>query len=257
MIEATKFCKSYGGQVAVQSLSFIVPAGEILGLVGPNGAGKTTTLRGLAGILQPTSGALRIAGFDLKKQPIEAKRRLAFIPDVPHLFDSLTVWEHLELTARIYELDDWKDAAKSLLCEFELDAAAGKLANQLSLCMSQKLMMCSALLHKPQALLLDEPLTGLDPRGIRTLFSALKPRAADGAAVMLSTHLLGQIGDLCDRFLIVKAGGLLFDGSKADIQARLPSLKEDASLEEIFFQATEGAEAAPSDKLAQPPAANR
>lgn len=245
MIEAEEFSKSYEGHPAVQSLSFTVQSGEILGLVGPNGAGKTTTLRALAGVLQPTAGTLRIAGFDIKAEPIEAKKRLAFIPDIPHLFDSLTVWEHLELTARIYELDEWKEAGEKLLIEFEIDCAAKKMADQLSLGMSQKVMMCCALLHHPQVLLLDEPLTGLDPRGIRTLFSALQKCAANGASVMLSTHLLGQIGDLCDRLLIVKSGRRLFDGTKADIQARLPLLKEDASLEEIFFHATEGGDPEP------------
>jgi ABC-2 type transport system ATP-binding protein len=239
MIKVKNFSKSYEGQEAVNSLSFAVEAGEILGLIGPNGAGKTTTLRTLAGILQPSSGVLSIAGYDLAAKPIEAKRQLAFVPDIPRLFDSLTIREHLELTARIYRLDNWQERAERLLAEFEIDAVAGKTASQLSLGMSQKAMMCCALLHQPQALLLDEPLTGLDPRGIRTLLGALRTSAENGAAVILSTHLLGQIGDFCDRLLIVKEGRCLLEGTMAEIQAVLPASKKNASLEEIFFHTTE------------------
>ena len=240
MIRVERFSKTYGDQCAVDGLSFEVATGQILGLVGPNGSGKTTTLRALAGVLQPTSGKLQVAGHDVQDEALEAKRRLAFIPDVPHLFEHLTVWEHLEFTARVYGTRPWRDTAEELLREFELDAQRDKSADQLSLGMSQKVVVCCALLHQPAVLLLDEPLTGLDPRGIRTLYRALRARAAAGASVVLSTHLLGQIGDLCDRFLILKSGRRVLYGSQADIQASLPTLAGDASLEEIFFEATEG-----------------
>jgi len=240
MIQVESFSKTYGDQCAVDDLSFDVAAGSILGLVGPNGAGKTTTLRALAGILQPSSGALRVAGHDVVAEPLEAKKKLAFIPDVPHLFDNLTIWEHLEFTARIYQRSDWQNASEALLTEFELENQHEKMADQLSLGMSQKVVMCCAMLHEPKVLLVDEPFTGLDPRGIRTLYRALERRARGGAAVLLSTHLLGQIGDLCDRFLILKDGQRIVYGSRTDIRASLPTLKRDASLEEIFFEATEG-----------------
>jgi len=240
MIRVEHFSKEYGGDKAVDDLNFEVDVGRILGLVGPNGAGKTTTLRSLAGILPPTHGTLVVAGHDVVAEPIEAKRKLAFIPDVPHLFEHLTVWEHLDFSARVYELTNWQSAAQALLAEFELEGQEGKLADQLSLGMSQKVVMCCALLHDPEVLLLDEPLTGLDPRGIRTLYRALRRRADAGASVVLSTHLLGQIGDLCDRFLILKEGRRLVYGSQEDLRVRLPALEGDASLEEIFFEATEG-----------------
>ena len=242
MIQVENFSKSYEKIPAVDDLSFEVAGGSILGLVGPNGSGKTTTLRVLAGVLPTSSGTLRVAGYDVAAAPLEAKRRLAFIPDVPHLFENLTVWEHLEFTARVYRLQEevWQRAAEELLAEFELLDQRQKMADQLSLGMSQKVVMCCALLHDPEVLLLDEPLTGLDPRGIRTLYRALAQRARDGASVVLSTHLLGQIGDLCDRFLILKEGRRIAYGSRSDIHTSLPSLEGGASLEEIFFEATEG-----------------
>jgi ABC-2 type transport system ATP-binding protein len=244
MIQVENFSKSYDNNRAVDELNFDVASGSILGLVGPNGSGKTTTLRVLAGVLAPSSGNLRVAGHDIASAPLEAKRRLAFIPDVPHLFENLTVWEHLEFTARVYQMqmrgNNWQQAADELLSEFELGDQRDKMADQLSLGMCQKVVMCCALLHEPDVLLLDEPLTGLDPRGIRTLYSALRQRADNGASIVLSTHLLGQIGELCDRFLILKEGQRIAYGSRADLHTSLPTLVGDASLEEIFFEATEG-----------------
>ena len=240
MIQVDGYCKLYGDQLAVSDLSFTVGAGEILGLVGPNGAGKTTTLRAIAGILSPSKGSLSVAGFDLAKQPIEAKKRLAMLPDDPSLFESLTAWEHLEFTAHVYDVADWQPKASELVARLELTDHLDKMADELSHGMRQKVAVACALLHDPVALLLDEPLTGLDPRGIRTLFSALAERARAGAAVILSTHLLQEIEDFCTKFLILRTGKRLFYGSKEEIRAELATLKADASLEEIFFAATEG-----------------
>jgi ABC-2 type transport system ATP-binding protein len=218
MIEVRGFSKVYEQQLAVDDLHFEVGPGEILGLVGPNGAGKTTTLTALAGILPPTSGVLSIAGFDVVKQPIEAKRHLSIIPDQPNLFEGLTVWEHLEFTAKVYGLRDWRARADELLAEVELTEQGDKLGDQLSHGMRQKVVLCCALLHEPRALLLDEPLSGLDPHGIRSLYRGLERRAADGAAVILSSHLLGQIEGFCTRFLILREGRRLFYGSKDEIR---------------------------------------
>lgn len=239
MIRVEGLSKNYDNTLAVDDLSFEVAGGDILGLVGPNGAGKTTTLRAIAGILPPTSGQLRIGEFDVVANPIEAKQRLAIIPDTANLFESLTVLEHLELTARIYQVGDWREKADRLLEEMEILEHQDKLADELSHGMRQKVSVCCAFLHEPLALLLDEPLTGLDPRGIRTLYNGLLRRAESGAAIILSTHLLGQIESLCNRFLILRRGRRLFYGSKQDIRAELPTLQDNASLEEIFFEATE------------------
>ena len=232
--------KVYGERQAVDGLTFTVEPGDILGMVGPNGAGKTTTMRCVAGVLPPTSGRVRVAGFDVAEQPIEAKRRLAIVPDDPNLFTGLTVWEHLRFTADVYGVEGWKTRADRLLEELQMTERGDSLAEELSRGMRQKVAVACALLHEPSALLLDEPLTGLDPRGIRTLYDALRRRAAEGAGVLLSSHLLGQIEGLCTRFLIVGEGRRLFLGSKQEIRAELGELREEASLEEIFFQATEG-----------------
>ena len=253
MILVRNYSKAYGERQAVDDLSFVVEGGTILGLVGPPGAGKPTTLRSLAGILAPSSGTLVIAGHDIARKPIEAKRRLALVPDDPSLFSSLTVREHLEFVARIYDVDSWQDRAAVWVERLELTEHEKKLADELSRGMRQKVAVACALLHNPDVLLLDEPLTGLDPRGIRTVYDALRQRAADGAAVILSSHLLGQIEPLCGRFLILRRGKKLVEGSKEEILDRLGSLQDDASLEEIFFEATEGAEGPPRGDEAREP----
>ena len=241
MIEVRDLIKRYEGRIAVDRLSFTVRGGEILGLVGPNGAGKTTTLRAVAGIHPPSSGTVRIAGYDVERQPIEAKRHLGLIPDEPQLFGTLSVWEHLDFTARVYGVRDWHATAEALLAELELTDRRDSLADELSRGMRQKVAVACALLHQPQALLLDEPLTGLDPRGIRTLYGLLRRRAAEGAAVMLSSHLLGQIEGLCTSFLVVRQGRLLFHGTRDELRARYAEeVGAEATLEDIFFHLTEG-----------------
>ena len=239
MIAVDALVKDYGDRRAVSELSFRAGRGEILGMVGPNGAGKTTTLRTLAGILAPSSGRIAIAGRDLAEDPLEAKRRLAFLPDEPALFQSLSVWEHLEFSAELYEVAGWQERAGDLLRELELDERRRSPSSELSRGMRQKVALACALLHEPDALLLDEPLAGLDPRGIRSFYGAVERQARAGSAVVLSSHLLGQIEGLCNRFLILHHGARLFYGSKSEIATQLPQLRSDASLEEIFFQATE------------------
>ncbi len=190
MIVVEGLRKIYGAVAAVQDLSFRIEPGEIVGLVGPNGAGKTTTLRMLAGIVTPTAGAVAIAGYDMARQPVEAKRRLAFVPDEPDLFDHLTVEEHLGFTARLYQIPEPGPRAAQLLAELELQDRRRAFPSELSRGMRQKLAMACALLHHPAVLLLDEPLTGLDPVGIRRMKDTIAARAAAGTAVLLSSHLL-------------------------------------------------------------------
>src|SRR5262249_53074353 len=155
---------------------FRVDPGTILGLVGPNGAGKTTTLRALAGILTPTRGQLLIAGHDLATDPIRAKAELAYIPDDPRLFEQLTVWEHLRFMAAAYHVSDWQPGGEDLLRQFELTEKRDALCSDLSRGMRQKVAICCGYLHDPKAILLDEPLTGLDPYGIRTMKDSVRHR---------------------------------------------------------------------------------
>jgi ABC-2 type transport system ATP-binding protein len=247
MIEVEQLTKRYGDRVAVDGVSFAVAGGEIVGLVGPNGAGKTTTLRAVAGIHPPSAGRVRIAGWDVERTPVEAKRRLALIPDEPQLFASLTLWEHLDFTARVYGVAGWEAPAMALLEELEIADRRDSLADELSRGMRQKAAIACALLHDPAALLLDEPLTGLDPRGIRTLYEMLRQRAAGGTAVVLSSHLLGQIEGLCTGFVVLREGRLLFRGSRDELMARFGGGEAGGdTLEEVFFHLTEAPVAAES-----------
>jgi len=239
MIEVDGLVKLYGAVRAVDGLSFRAERGEILGLVGPNGAGKTTTLRCLTGIVPPTAGRVAVEGFDLHRQPIEAKRRLAFVPDEPRLFDYLTARDHLSVTARLYGVADGEERATALLEEFELADRATAFPSELSRGMKQKLMVALALLHRPTVLVLDEPLTGLDPAAMRRMKDRIRRTAAEGAAVILSSHMLHLVEELCRSIVILARGKKLLEGSLAEIRRALPDVEVDADLEEIFIRATE------------------
>jgi ABC-2 type transport system ATP-binding protein len=226
--------KLYGDFPAVQGLSFQVGPGEVLGLVGPNGAGKTTTIRSIAGIIIPSSGRIRIAGHDLGEDPVSAKAALAFIPDEPHLFEYLTVEEHLRFVARLYRLGEVADRIPGLLAELDLSEKRTALPGELSRGMKQKLAIACGLLHDPKALLLDEPLTGLDPVGIRRMKSTIMRRAAGGAAVILSSHLLHLVEEICTRVLVMQRGRVVAFGTIAEILAGRPELRSQ-KLEDVFL----------------------
>ncbi len=241
-IVVTDFHKIYDQTVAVAGLSFRVEPGEILGLVGPNGAGKTTTMRALAGILEPSSGHLAVAGHDLKADPVAAKGALAYVPDDPHLFDALTIWEHFQFVAAAYRKRDWKPAAEVLLAEFQLVEKRDAPCSDLSRGMRQKVAICCGYLHDPAVIMLDEPLTGLDPRGIRTMQDSIRRRAAEGAAVMVSSHLLSLVEDLCTSILLMARGRKLLQGDLADLRREATEGGRAESLEDLFFRLTEAPE---------------
>ena len=220
MLEVNGLAKSFRTQVAVAGLSFRVPAGEVVGLVGANGAGKTTTLLILAGALKPDAGQVTVAGHDLATQPLEAKRLLGFVPDEPELFDYLTVEEHLRFMARLYGVVDIDRRLPALLAELELTDRRRSLPGELSRGMRQKLALGCAFIHDPQVLLLDEPLTGLDPVGIRRMKDAVRSKAAGGTAVLLSSHQLDVVRELCTRVIVLGHGKELAQGSPAEIAAR-------------------------------------
>jgi len=240
LIEVVDYHKTYRDLTAVAGLTFEVRGGAILGLVGPNGAGKTTTLRALAGIIPPTRGKLVVAGHDIVVEPIAAKRQLAYVPDDPKLFDTLTVWEHLEFIASAYRLGDFEPKAAQYLELFELSEKRDTIAQELSRGMRQKVAIACAYLHDPRAILFDEPLTGLDPHAIRTLKRSIVERASAGAAIIISSHLLSLVEDLCSDLLILQKGRALFCGPVEQARERFGSLGQDASLEEVFFRAIEG-----------------
>ena len=238
VIEIRGLVKSYGHTRAVDGLSLSVARGEILGLVGPNGAGKTTTLRCLAGIIPPTEGTIRLAGHDLADEPVAARRVLAFVADEPHLFEYLTVLDHLLLFARLYGLRDGAARARELLQEQELWQRRHAFPGELSRGMKQKLLIACALLHEPDVLVLDEPLTGLDPAAMRRTKRTIRATAARGAAVIVSSHMLHLVEEICDRVFIIDHGRRLLEGTLEEIRRGLPELGERADLEEIFLRAT-------------------
>ncbi|HEY3967929.1 MAG TPA: ABC transporter ATP-binding protein [Planctomycetaceae bacterium] len=250
MIEVVDYHKTYRDTVAVAGLSFRVEAGQILGLVGPNGAGKTTTMRAIAGIIPATRGRLSVAGYDVAVDPVAAKQRFAYIPDDPKLFDALTVDEHLAFIAAAYQVTDAPEKSERLLAQFELAEKRDALAQELSRGMRQKVAVCCGYLHDPVAILFDEPLTGLDPRGIRTLKQSIRDRAQGGAAIMISSHLLSLVEDLCTHLLILERGRSRYCGPVAEARTAFSSLSAEASLEEIFFHVTEGG--APVPRVDQP-----
>ena len=238
MIRVDNYTKTYNDFVAVRDLTFSVAPGEILGLIGPNGAGKTTTLRVLSGIIPPGSGTLSVAGHDIVNEPIAAKQLLGYIPDDPRLFDTLTVWEHLEFIAAAYGVHDYKAAAGSLLQFFSLDSKRDHVVHGLSRGMRQKLAIACAYLHEPKVILFDEPLTGLDPAGIRAIKDSMRERARQGAAIIISSHLLGLVETLCTHLLVLNHGQAQCFGRMDDVLRTFDEAKDDTTLEDVFFSIT-------------------
>ncbi len=238
MIEVEGLTKLYEEFMAVSELSFTVRPGAVMGLVGPNGAGKTSTLRCISGIIPATRGAVRICGHDLAREPIAAKRQLAFFPDEPRLFDYLTVQQHLAFTARIYQVAHYQDIARPLLEELEIADKSNLLPGELSRGMKQKLAIACGLLHSPKVIFFDEPLTGLDPLGIRRMKDSILRRAREGAAIIISSHLLHLLEEVCSHVLILKSGKKVIDGTLEEIRNRFSEQAGGLNLEEVFFRAT-------------------
>ncbi len=257
MIEAEALTKLYDKFVAVDHLSLTVRPGEVLGLVGQNGAGKTTTLRCLAGIIPPTSGSVRLASHPLATEPIAAKRELAFFSDEPRLFDYLTVEQHLAFVARIYQVADYRERARPLLEELEMADKTGVLPAELSRGMKQKLAIACGLIHAPSVILFDEPLTGLDPIGIRRMKATILRRAREGASIIISSHLLPLLEEVCSHVLILHNGRKVAGGTLAEIVGQFHdplATGAPPDLEEIFFRATTGQGSLPDAmSKAEPP----
>jgi ABC-2 type transport system ATP-binding protein len=232
MITVTGLTKAFGTTVAVDHVDLEVQPHEIVGLVGVNGAGKTTLLRMLAGILQSDAGSIGIAGHPMTTDGMEARAKLAFVPDTPMLFEQLTVYEHMLFMGRLYGVSDFESRLDALLEEFELADRKHSTASSLSRGMRQKVAICCAFLHEPSVLLLDEPLTGLDPLGRKRMCDAVARRAQQGSAVLISSHQLEIIERLCSRFVIIHQGSTRLEGSLAEIRANL------GTLEDVFLSVT-------------------
>jgi ABC-2 type transport system ATP-binding protein len=231
IINVVNLSKKYGKEEVVKSASFTVNAGEIAVLLGPNGAGKSTTIKCIIGLLK-YKGQIHICGHENKT--IEAKKCFSYVPEVPAMFDMLTVYEHIEYMAAAYKIKDYKEKAEELLEAFDLTDKRNKLGKELSKGMQQKVSICCALIVQPKVILFDEPLVGLDPKAIKELKKAFIQLKNQGCTIIISTHMLDSVDEFWDKVLIMKAGEIIL----AKTRQELADSKE--SLEDIFFDATEG-----------------
>lgn len=239
-IKLTNLAKSYRRQEAVQNLSLEVKKGELFGFLGPNGAGKTTTIKMLTGLLEPTSGSAEIKGIDIWKNPIEAKKRIAYVPDQPNLYPKLTGWDYLEFIASVFGVpqEKFQSKAKELLQIFTLTEQADDLIESYSHGMKQKIAICGALVHEPEVLFLDEPTVGLDPKSARSLKNLLRELCDDGMTAFVSTHILEIAEQMCDRVGIILDGKITALGTMDEL--RSSGGNSDQSLEDIFLELTGG-----------------
>lgn len=243
LIETHNLVKQYGKFVAVNNVSFDVRAGEVFGFLGPNGAGKTTTIKMIVGLLQPTSGTVKVAGYDLQSQGLDAKAASGYVPDTPNLYAKLTGRELLRFVGDLYDVDRAQATHRidELLRMFDLADAADETLDSYSHGMQQKASLAAALMHDPKVLILDEPTVGLDPKSARLIKDILRQLADRGAAVMLSTHILEIAERMCDRIGIINKGELVAVGTMDELRGLGQG---QSSLEDIFLGLTGGAEAA-------------
>jgi ABC-2 type transport system ATP-binding protein len=242
MISVHELTKHFGAQVAVDRLSFEIPAGQIVGFLGPNGAGKSTTLKMLTGMLTPTSGTARVCGFDLREQPMEVKRHAGFVPESGAVFESLTGLEYLELVAALYGIraDEARPRIEQFLTFFDLsfETLTDKLLGAYSKGMRRKVVITAGLLHNPQVVFFDEPLDGLDANAAVGFKALIQTLAREGKTIVYSSHILDVVERVCERVIIIDKGRLILDGKPDDLVAQSGA----GSLERLFTNLTGGAE---------------
>ena len=239
MIVTKNLRKEFGDNVAVANLNLHIKEGEFFCFLGPNGAGKTTTIKMLTGLIRPTSGTATLGGFDIAKEPVEAKKLIGYIPDHPFLYEKLTGREFMRFVAGLYKMPrtETDETADELLNTFELGKVADQLIENYSHGMRQKLSFASCFLHEPKVLIVDEPWVGLDPKNIRFVKDYLKARTREGLTVLMSTHTLAIAEEIADRIGIIDLGKLLHVGTVSEIM----ELHENPdSLEEVFLDLTRG-----------------
>jgi ABC-2 type transport system ATP-binding protein len=239
MIRLVHLYKNFGGMTAVGDVHLHVQPGEVFGFIGPNGAGKTTTIKMMAGLLSPTKGSVWIDGVDMAKDPVRAKLKIGLIPDRPFLYEKLTAMEFLRFTADLFRVTPQTFAEKSLdlLNRFSLADRSDELIEAYSHGMKQRLIMCAALLHEPRLIIVDEPMVGLDPRGIKMVREMFRTLAENGTTVFMSTHTLRLAEEVCDRIAIIHRGKLMVIGTLSDLQQHIQD--GDADLERVFFEITQ------------------
>lgn len=239
MIEISNLSMRYGDLLALDSLDLSIPGGELFAFLGPNAAGKTTTIKLLTGLIKPSGGAARICGYDIQKEPLEAKRRIGYIPDVAEFYDKLTTVEFMAFVAELFQVppEKAKRLSPELMERFSLGPYARQRIENLSHGTRQRLAFASALLHEPEVIIVDEPMVGLDPKNARVVKEELKARSQAGATVFLSTHLLNVAEELADRVGIIHEGRLRAVGTVEEIRAGAGGA-EGLSLEELFLEIT-------------------
>jgi ABC-2 type transport system ATP-binding protein len=248
MIVIQDLVKKYGPFTAVDGVSLDVAAGEIHGFLGPNGAGKTTTIRIVAGLLKPTSGGVVIDGHDLAKEPEAAKASLGFIPDRPFIYEKLTAGEFLRFHGGLYGMDGHVGRRVDEMLEmFELTRWEGELVESFSHGMKQRLVMCAAFLHRPHAVVVDEPMVGLDPRGARLIKQVFRAMSAQGVGILMSTHTLEVAEEMCDRISIIQKGRIIARGTVEELRAMAGGADE--QLTPVFLKLTGGGALQEIDEL--------
>jgi len=237
MIELIRVVKKFGSLIAVNDLTLTVPAGQFFAVLGPNAAGKTTTLKILAGLMKPTSGIARVGGFDVQTHPLEARRRMAFVPDFPFLYDKLTPWEFLRFTGQLFQMKEEKIRAngRDLITRFNLEPYINKPIDGLSHGTRQRVAIVSALLHEPEVFIIDEPMVGLDPHHVRVVKDIFKERSLAGMTVLVSTHQLSVAEEMADRIGIIHQGRLIAVGSRDQLRQQSGA---SGPLEDIFLALT-------------------
>ncbi len=239
MIIVNNLTKTYGNKKAVNNITLHIKPGEIFGFIGPNGAGKTTTIKMIGGLIAPTHGNVFIHGIDMAKNPVIAKKNIGLIPDRPFLYEKLTGFEFMKFTSDLYETDieNFNQKAEKLLKSFSILDNAHELIESYSHGMKQRLIMSSALLHNPPLLIVDEPMVGLDPKGIKMVRKLFKDLASRGTTIFMSTHTLNLAEDVCTRIGIINEGTLIETGTISELKSI--SKMGEGNLEEIFLKLTE------------------
>lgn len=234
ILEIRHLTKIFGKKTALEDLNLHLIKGEAVGLLGPNGAGKSTLIKCIVGLLRPTGGDILIAGNPRGSR--QARKISAYVPEVPQLYNMLTVWEHLRFITDAYEIARWEEKAEQLLRLFEIWEQRDEFVKALSKGMRQKLSLCCGIISGARILFLDEPMVGLDPKAIKNLKDLIQELKDEGRTLFISTHLLDPIENVCSRIIVLKKGKIIADGSLEELRARLG--EEKASLEEVFLEVT-------------------
>jgi len=238
MIQLQNVTKKFGSFVAVDNLTLTVPKGEFFGFLGPNGAGKTTTIKMIVGLFAPTSGKILVNGYDIVKQPMEAKQSIAYVPDIPFLYEKLTGREFLYFIGGLFKIPKsiLHDRVAELIDHFEIGSWVDKRTEDYSQGMKQRITIAVALLHHPKTIIIDEPMIGLDPRSAKIVRNTLHMQSQSGVSILMSTHSLPVAEELCDRIGIINNGKLVFCDTREQLQ--LDKAQYDGKFESVFLEVT-------------------